>query len=68
MQWLCTECYPMDEHNCACLLMQSIQDQARLAETNTQREFGTNEAHLAEKGSIGQRRNNCNCDRSQKNV
>eukprot|EP00959_Pyramimonas_sp_CCMP1952_P085712 1792945-Pyramimonas_sp.AAC.1 len=37
MQWLCTECYPMDEHSCTYLLIQSIQDQARLAEANTQR-------------------------------
>eukprot|EP00959_Pyramimonas_sp_CCMP1952_P387818 8127485-Pyramimonas_sp.AAC.1 len=29
--------------------MQSIQDQARLAEANTQRELLTNEAHLAER-------------------
>eukprot|EP00959_Pyramimonas_sp_CCMP1952_P199337 4169697-Pyramimonas_sp.AAC.1 len=37
MLWLRTECYPMDEHNCTHLFLQSIQDQARLAEANTQR-------------------------------
>eukprot|EP00959_Pyramimonas_sp_CCMP1952_P319848 6692810-Pyramimonas_sp.AAC.1 len=52
MQWLCTECYPMGEHNCTYLLMQSIQGQARLAEANTQREFLTNQAQLAERARL----------------
>eukprot|EP00959_Pyramimonas_sp_CCMP1952_P221995 4641240-Pyramimonas_sp.AAC.1 len=51
-QWLCTECYPMDEHNCTYLLIQPIQDQARLAEANTQREFLSNQAHLAERARL----------------
>eukprot|EP00959_Pyramimonas_sp_CCMP1952_P220209 4604188-Pyramimonas_sp.AAC.1 len=42
----------MDEHNCTHLLLQSIQDQARLAEASTQREFLTNEAHLAERARL----------------
>eukprot|EP00959_Pyramimonas_sp_CCMP1952_P059127 1234941-Pyramimonas_sp.AAC.1 len=42
----------MDEHNCTYLLMQSIQDQARLAEANTQREFLNNEAQLAERARL----------------
>eukprot|EP00959_Pyramimonas_sp_CCMP1952_P302551 6330515-Pyramimonas_sp.AAC.1 len=42
----------MDEHNCAYLLMQFIQDQARLAEANTQREFRTTEAQLAERARL----------------
>eukprot|EP00959_Pyramimonas_sp_CCMP1952_P413852 8671226-Pyramimonas_sp.AAC.1 len=42
----------MDEHNCTYLRMQSIQDQARLAEANTQREFLTNEAQLAERARL----------------
>eukprot|EP00959_Pyramimonas_sp_CCMP1952_P003976 83581-Pyramimonas_sp.AAC.1 len=37
----------MGEHNCTYLFLQSIQDQARLAEANTQREFLTTEANLA---------------------
>eukprot|EP00959_Pyramimonas_sp_CCMP1952_P068539 1430470-Pyramimonas_sp.AAC.1 len=52
MQWLRAERYPMGEHNCTYLLMQSIQDQARLAEANTQREFLTNEAQLAERARL----------------
>eukprot|EP00959_Pyramimonas_sp_CCMP1952_P076314 1594681-Pyramimonas_sp.AAC.1 len=48
MQWLCAECHPMGEHNCTYLFLQSVQDQARQAEANSQREFLTNEAHLAE--------------------
>eukprot|EP00959_Pyramimonas_sp_CCMP1952_P434890 9106207-Pyramimonas_sp.AAC.1 len=37
VQWLCAERYPMGEHDCTYLLMQSIQGQAGLAEANTQR-------------------------------
>eukprot|EP00959_Pyramimonas_sp_CCMP1952_P449867 9419546-Pyramimonas_sp.AAC.1 len=52
MQWLCAECYPMDEHNCAYLFLQSIQDQAGLAEATTQREFLTTEANLGERARM----------------
>eukprot|EP00959_Pyramimonas_sp_CCMP1952_P375369 7861956-Pyramimonas_sp.AAC.1 len=48
----CPECFPMDEHNCTYLLMQTIQDQARLAEAKTQREFLTSEAQLAERARL----------------
>eukprot|EP00959_Pyramimonas_sp_CCMP1952_P451903 9461703-Pyramimonas_sp.AAC.1 len=44
VQWLCIECCPMGEHNCTDLLMQAIQDQARLAEADTQRDFLASEA------------------------
>eukprot|EP00959_Pyramimonas_sp_CCMP1952_P065367 1364402-Pyramimonas_sp.AAC.1 len=52
MQWLCAECCTMNEYDCARLLMQSIQDQARLAEANTQGEFLTNVAQLAERAGL----------------
>eukprot|EP00959_Pyramimonas_sp_CCMP1952_P150230 3143853-Pyramimonas_sp.AAC.1 len=52
MQWLCTERCPMGEHNCTYLLMQSTQDQARLAEANIQRELLTSEAKLAERARL----------------
>eukprot|EP00959_Pyramimonas_sp_CCMP1952_P130541 2729849-Pyramimonas_sp.AAC.1 len=42
----------MNEHNCTYLLMQSIQDQARLAGADTQRELLTNEAQLAERARL----------------
>eukprot|EP00959_Pyramimonas_sp_CCMP1952_P033510 703341-Pyramimonas_sp.AAC.1 len=42
----------MGEHNCTYLLMRSIQGQAGLAEANTQREFLTNEAQLAERARM----------------
>eukprot|EP00959_Pyramimonas_sp_CCMP1952_P089688 1876252-Pyramimonas_sp.AAC.1 len=49
VQWLCAECLPMEEPNCTYLLMQTIQDQARLAEADTQRDFLASEAQLAER-------------------
>eukprot|EP00959_Pyramimonas_sp_CCMP1952_P280398 5861306-Pyramimonas_sp.AAC.1 len=64
VQWLCTECLPMDEHNCTYLLMQTSHDQARLAEANTQRDFLASEAQLAEKGPSGSRGDDCNHGRS----
>eukprot|EP00959_Pyramimonas_sp_CCMP1952_P118273 2472843-Pyramimonas_sp.AAC.1 len=44
--------FPMDEHNCAHLLMQNIHDQARLAEVKTQQEFLASEAQLAERARL----------------
>eukprot|EP00959_Pyramimonas_sp_CCMP1952_P121822 2546885-Pyramimonas_sp.AAC.1 len=46
------QCCPMGEHNCTCLLLQSVQDQAKLAEAKTQREFQTTEANLAERARM----------------
>eukprot|EP00959_Pyramimonas_sp_CCMP1952_P146785 3072438-Pyramimonas_sp.AAC.1 len=42
----------MDEHNCTYLLIHTIQDQARLAEANTQRDFAASEAQLAERARL----------------
>eukprot|EP00959_Pyramimonas_sp_CCMP1952_P033378 700603-Pyramimonas_sp.AAC.1 len=42
----------MNEHNCTDLLMQTIQDQAKLAEVKTQQEFLASEAQLAEKARL----------------
>ncbi len=42
----------MDEHSCTSLLIQTIQDQARLAEANTPRDFLASEAQLAERARL----------------
>eukprot|EP00959_Pyramimonas_sp_CCMP1952_P190576 3985799-Pyramimonas_sp.AAC.1 len=42
----------MNEHNCAYLLIQAIQDQARLVEVKTQQEFLASEAQLAERARL----------------
>eukprot|EP00959_Pyramimonas_sp_CCMP1952_P461404 9481522-Pyramimonas_sp.AAC.1 len=38
-QWLCEDCFQMEEHNCSYLLIQAMQDQARYAEAKTQQEI-----------------------------
>eukprot|EP00959_Pyramimonas_sp_CCMP1952_P343347 7192043-Pyramimonas_sp.AAC.1 len=35
-QWLCADCLPMGEHNCTCIHLQAMQDQARYVEAKTQ--------------------------------
>eukprot|EP00959_Pyramimonas_sp_CCMP1952_P143438 3002874-Pyramimonas_sp.AAC.1 len=42
----------MEEHNCQCLLIQAMQDQARFAEAKTQQEIVALEAQRAEQARL----------------
>eukprot|EP00959_Pyramimonas_sp_CCMP1952_P114067 2385377-Pyramimonas_sp.AAC.1 len=42
----------MEEHNCSCLLIQAMQNQARFVEAQTQQEFLAREAQGAEKARL----------------
>eukprot|EP00959_Pyramimonas_sp_CCMP1952_P351927 7373638-Pyramimonas_sp.AAC.1 len=37
-QWLCEDCFQMEEHNCQCVFIQAMQDQARIMEAKRQGE------------------------------